>query len=262
MNENELLVNETQQVPEVEPQESITENTLSEAVTVETTVADGASKKKNKKPLIIGLIAGVLSLCILFVGIISAIIVIGVTNSVDSIDATEYEVTLYVDDVYKIDYVILPQEKADKKVKWEVIPAGIVSVDENGNVKALAEGKAQVVLSVGNKTDVVDIIVKSGPDFQKIFDEFCESEYATVASDGSYLTIDTNPDNIDDYTNYSAYFAIGDVNEALGLPEALMEKMNKTRALDGTREEEFDEVRVTWQYHPDNGLSVTYEPVN
>ena len=32
-----------------------------------------------------------------------------------------------------------------------------------------------------------------GPNFKKLYDEHCRSIWASVGSDGSYLTIDTNP---------------------------------------------------------------------
>ena len=99
--------------------------------------------------------------------------------------------------------------------------------------------------------------------FNKLYEEYCSSVWATVGSDGSYLSVDTNPfDRDDDGLAYpAAYEAIKKINKALGLPESLIEEMGTTTALQGRQSETFDKqgVTVSWKYHPDNGLEVTYK---
>jgi hypothetical protein len=46
--------------------------------------------------------------------------------------------------------------------------------------------------------------------------------------------------------------------EELRFPTAVRSRIGHTRALDGTQEAEADGVRVTWNYHPDNGLSAVF----
>ncbi len=95
--------------------------------------------------------------------------------------------------------------------------------------------------------------------FQDIYDKIgCDLTYCDVASDGSYLEIDTNPSDIEDDYSYDAMEYIQKVNAELGFTDALYSKMGKTRALDGTLEDENDKVKVSWTYHPDNGLEVIY----
>ena len=82
---------------------------------------------------------------------------------------------------------------------------------------------------------------------------------ATVAADGSYLEIDTDPDD----TGYStcesdAISAILCVNAELGIPDSVAKKMSNTRAIDGMQSEVVGDIEVTWSYHPDNGLEVVY----
>ncbi len=105
-----------------------------------------------------------------------------------------------------------------------------------------------------------------GPSFKKIYDEYCSSIWASVGSDGSYLSIDTNPYDEEDngIAYYAAYIAIKEVNEALGLPESLAEDMGHTASKDGKQSETFEKqgVIVTWKYHPDQGLEVTYKKIN
>lgn len=83
----------------------------------------------------------------------------------------------------------------------------------------------------------------------------------TVADDSSYLTIDTNPYNQkggDSRLIEAGLDHIETLNKALGLPDWLYEEMLKTRALDGRQKESFDNVTVTWSYHPDQGMEVIY----
>lgn len=89
--------------------------------------------------------------------------------------------------------------------------------------------------------------------------QFGDSYYITLASDNSYLEIDTNPLNLDDYSSSEAWELLKKVNKKLNLPESLNRKMSQTRAMDGRMTETYDDIVVSWTYHPDNGLEVLYE---
>ena len=56
-----------------------------------------------------------------------------------------------------------------------------------------------------------------------------------------------------------AYTAIEEVNAALKLPESLIKDMGATSSMDGKQTETYDKVVVSWKYHPDTGLEVTYK---
>lgn len=102
--------------------------------------------------------------------------------------------------------------------------------------------------------------IMSKIDMQSVYDTVgCTSTYCEVASDGSYLEIDTNPYDRDDYSSSAAMKYIEKANLELGFTEALYNKMGRTRALDGTLTDENDKVKASWTYHPDKGLRVTYE---
>lgn len=90
----------------------------------------------------------------------------------------------------------------------------------------------------------------------------CNSTYCTIGSDNSYLQIDTNPNNRDDYYSSSAGSMIKSANLKCGFSEYLYTRMGQTRALDGTQNEENDNFKVTWTYHPDQGLEVIYSVKN
>ena len=74
------------------------------------------------------------------------------------------------------------------------------------------------------------------------------------------LTIDTNPEDSSYYVyEDDALYAIVAINDYLGLPSSLIDKMSSTRALDGIQTQDCGEYTVTWNYHPDNGMKVIYE---
>lgn len=86
------------------------------------------------------------------------------------------------------------------------------------------------------------------------------------AADGSYLKIDTNPNNEDDDSIFynvaveqDSLNAIKFVNEKLGFSDSLYQKMLSTTALMGRQTEENKKFVVSWTYHPDKGLEVMYE---
>lgn len=141
---------------------------------------------------------------------------------------------------------------------------------------ALAPAKNKMPLIIGAAVAVVAVIAvvvvvllgggSSGPDFKNIYDEYCKSTWASVGEDGSYLKIDTNPyDKEDSGVAYiDASLAIEEVNKELGLPDSLYSDMTETTWSMGKQSETFDEIGITvsWTYHPDKGLEVTYKKVN
>lgn len=114
----------------------------------------------------------------------------------------------------------------------------------------------------------------SGHSFSGVVNDMLnEYPYAnnSRAADDSYLKIDTNPyDKAADELTYvelstfdqvqtDSLNGIKFVNERLGFTDALYSKMMDTTALMGVQTEENDKYRVSWTYHPDNGLEVMYE---
>lgn len=96
--------------------------------------------------------------------------------------------------------------------------------------------------------------------FKKFYEVYSD-RMITVADDSSYLMIDTNPYNYkggDSSLIEAGLDHIETLNKALGLPDWLYEEMLNTRALDGRQKESFDNVTVTWSYHPDQGMEVIY----
>ncbi len=123
----------------------------------------------------------------------------------------------------------------------------------------------KILISAGVAIIAIIILIVSvsnaGPNFKKIYREHCDSDWASVGSDGSYLYIDTNPDDEEDkgIAYYAAYSAVDKVNKELKLPDSLFSDMGKTTGNDGKQTEEFDKIIVSWKYHPNKGLEVTYK---
>ena len=211
--------------------------------------------KKNKKKIIIPIvIAGLLA-----AGGITAYMLLKPTP-VDEIILSKESIELKKDGTQSVSYTISPPEAAEKaEVTWKSSNESVALVDDHGKIQAVGDGSCTISVSAGGKSDSLSVTVKTGPDFNQIFKD-CEldDDWATVGYDGSYLSIDTNPLDKDDYTSYAAYLSIELVNLKLGLPSSLSEKMSHTSALDGRQTETYEDVTVSWKYHPDRGLEVTY----
>lgn len=179
--------------------------------------------------------------------------------NVEEIALAEESIQLKIDDSQFVSYEITPEEAADKAVSWESSDENVAIVDKNGEIKAVGKGSCTIKVTADEKSDELSVVVRA-VDFNQIFED-CEldKKWATVGYDGSYLSIDTNPKDEDDYTDYTAYLSIYTINDALGLPDSLIEDMGHTSSLDGKQSETFEDVTVSWKYHPDNGLEITYK---
>lgn len=96
------------------------------------------------------------------------------------------------------------------------------------------------------------------PDLKEIASEYSDDAFCSVAEDGSYIEIDTDPSDLGEYITSGSLDAIEHINDELGLPESVYAHMTSTRALDGMQSYEKDGVEVRWTYHPDNGLEIIY----
>lgn len=116
---------------------------------------------------------------------------------------------------------------------------------------------------------VIALLVPSR--FERVWDK-CVQIAGYAPGDGDYFTIDTYPERLFDmYADQSrvaiiapsmaedALEAIQYANEALGFNGSVWDKMMNTNALMGRQSVETDKYRVSWTYHPDDGLEVTYE---
>lgn len=88
---------------------------------------------------------------------------------------------------------------------------------------------------------------------------YCDDSFAYLSFDGSYLYVDTNPDDIKDKTEADAWEAIQNINDYLGFSDSVEEQMKNTRSIDGYQEVVNNDATVSWYYSTDTGLEVYYE---
>lgn len=176
-----------------------------------------------------------------------------------SVTLNKDSVTIKVGETATLTYTIDPDNTKDKTVTWSSSNESIAKVN-NGIASGVNEGDCIITITTKNgKTDTCAVVITSaGPDLQTIYNDYCTSSFASIASDGSYLAVDTNPKDKDDYFDYEAYSAIMSINEALGLPESVLNRMNQTRSMDGIQSYSTDEIEITWTYHPNKGMEVNY----
>lgn len=110
---------------------------------------------------------------------------------------------------------------------------------------------------------VMILVSPSGPKkFDEMYSKLESESWCEIASDGSWMKIDTNPYDIDDYYDSDAYHKIESINSELGFSSSVYKQMGETRALDGRQSASCDNYEVSWTYHPDQGMEVLYSIKN
>lgn len=103
-------------------------------------------------------------------------------------------------------------------------------------------------------------------DFKYIYQEYCKYPWAEVGADGSFISIDSNPDDLDssDYPYLSKQYVkdAGDATKKilkiLGFPDYVSKQMDHTSFSDGKQTETLGDITVTWTYHPDRGIEIMF----
>jgi ribosomal protein L40E len=148
--------------------------------------------------------------------------------------------------------VDLPVDRS-ATAKIEQFNAAVVNKKKKSPVPLIA-GAAAIVIIV-----IILLTGSSGPNLKKIYSDLCDPAWAAVASDGSYLAIDTNPFDIEEQTDFDALDAISLINAKFGFPESVYQRMLETRSMDGRQTQTLNDITASWTYHPDSGLEVMYE---
>lgn len=110
---------------------------------------------------------------------------------------------------------------------------------------------------------LVAFLVDKGPTkLEGIFDKVgCTPYYCEISEKGTYLQVDTNPENKSNFSSQEAFEFIKKINNELKLPESLSKKIDSTTAIDGRQEYNFENVSVNWIFHPEQGYEVIYEVI-
>lgn len=131
--------------------------------------------------------------------------------------------------------------------------------------------KKKLIIIGGIVIDVIAIalVIFIPSKFKRVKNE-CVQIAGSISGGKDYFTIDTCPDVYDNMdptvkamllpgAQENALEAIKYANEALGFNGSVYSQMINTSALMGRQSAENNKYKVSWTYHPDDGLEVTYE---
>lgn len=221
------------------------------------------AKKKPKKKMFL-ILAGIA--LVLVTAIVAMAIIFSAPKKipVESVVLSETEIEIKEEETQTITCVVYPEDSSEKTVVWLSSDEKIATVDNTGKITAVKEGICTISATADGKSVTVNVtVIKKGPDFKKLYEEIdSDVKYGwELGADGSYLMADTNVYDLDDYSSSSIWYAIKDMNEKLGLPKSLDNDMAQTTWSMGRQNETFESVgiEVTWTYHPDKGMEVTYK---
>ena len=82
---------------------------------------------------------------------------------VEEIKVKEANIKLAIGERKKIEYEIIPEDATNKKISFSTDNKDIVSFDANGNVVAIKEGKANVILKSSNEITAIISVTVSSP---------------------------------------------------------------------------------------------------
>lgn len=146
------------------------------------------------------------------------------------------------------------------------VDAGVSSAISQFNAGVQKKSKKKIGIIAGAVSAIIIIIViivaissAGAKNFNDMYSDIADESWCEIASDGTWMKLDTNPYNLDDYMNSTAWYKIKSVLSDLGFPSSVSEEMNETRAMDGRQSASTDKYEVTWTYHPDNGLEAMFK---
>ena len=133
----------------------------------------------------------------------------------------------------------------------------------------MSKKKLAIIAAAVVAVIAIAIILFVPSKFEKVRRE-CVDIARKVTGSGDYFMIDTFPDEYEDYdetfqalllpdAQKYALAAIRYANDELGFNGSVYSQMMNTTALMGRQHAENGKYRVSWTYHPDDGLEVTYE---
>lgn len=134
--------------------------------------------------------------------------------------------------------------------------------------------KISIIIAATVAIVAIAVVLLIPTKFERVKEKSCYKAWWSTEAD-DYFVIDTNPNEAEfarDYKNMdagvkslviaqgqeSALEAIRYANEELGF-DYVYSQMMETNSLMGRQSAENDKYKVSWTYHPDEGLEVRYE---
>lgn len=123
------------------------------------------------------------------------------------------------------------------------------------------KGFSQTEYTTDFKIKLDTEIQPSRAPFRYIYEEYdyLVDDAIILGEDEKYLFIDSNPFEIEDFNFDSVSDHIADINKLLCLPDVITQKMYSTSSMDGLQTKTYEDLTVSWKYHPEMGLEVLYE---
>ena len=222
-------------------------------------VAPAPKKSRKLVPVIIGAVA------LVIVAIIACVILLAPPSEVPATDLvlSNTQIELKEEENATVSATVYPQDATNKTVVWTSSDEKVATVNNLGTITAVGKGTCIITVQCGTLAKTINVTVKSKIDFKALYEAIdSDVKYGwSVGSDGSYLSADTNVYDLDDYTNSSIWSSIKEMNKKLGLPASLTEDMGNTTWSMGRQNKVYNSLglEVTWTYHPDKGMEVTYK---
>jgi hypothetical protein len=118
----------------------------------------------------------------------------------------------------------------------------------------------KIVIAIATATFVAATLTgcSTGPSKLEAVYESCGlSDGSSIGDNGATLSIDTMGET--EYVGASITDLMCVLDDPdLGVPDYITQAVLETRAIDGRQNDEFDEITMSWSYHPDNGMSLTF----
>lgn len=146
----------------------------------------------------------------------------------------------------------------------------VTATKPKANTKLVLTIVLAVIVVVFVVVGIVLFLMQPKMKFNKVKNE-CSNMSSFSSSGSDYFELDTYPEAIDDYDFSPAaravlleaqqervINAIKYANNELGFGDSVYRDMLKTTALMGRQTAENSHYSVSWTYHPNNGLEVTY----
>ena len=184
---------------------------------------------------------------------------------VEDIELSESAIELKKEETKNISCTVYPEKATDKTVIWTSSDEAVATVNSYGMITAIDKGTCTITAQSGEQTETITVTVVTNVDFEKLYDDYCSSMWATLGSDNSYLSIDSEPGDGGTLRYFEAASdAVEKINRALGLPEYLQDEIAGTSSSEGRQKEEFKDigVSVSWSFGLYSGIEVTYRIID
>ena len=159
------------------------------------------------------------------------------------------------------------EELLNETQEAQIVEATEVLDTQAVNKPKMSKKKLAIIAAAVIAVIAIALIIFIPSKFERVRRECVQISGYGIGS-GDYFIIDTLPDDCEN-KDTSAYLlrqmqenaleAIKYANEELGFNDSVYSKMMNTTALMGRQSAETNKYIVSWTYHPDRGLEVTYE---